>query len=231
MMLPDRVCAASDGGNTGVSIGGWTDEREPFIFVDFACGTWGGRPWADGLQGNSNMFANMASQSVEVIEGEYPIQILAYELLCDRAGAGKYRGGAPYRRDYRLLEREAILQVRADRFAIRPYGLYGGKAGKPGANYVDGEAQSSKLTLQIQRGAMFRHELPGGGGWGDPLERDPLAVLDDMRNGYVSAEAARQEYGVVVDCKARRVDEAATTALRKTMLSDAPPPAVCWTDE
>ena len=231
MMLPDRVCAASDGGNTGVSIGGWTDEREPFIFVDFACGTWGGRPWADGLQGNSNMFANMASQSVEVIEGEYPIQILAYELLCDRAGAGKYRGGAPYRRDYRLLEREAILQVRADRFAIRPYGLYGGKAGKPGQNYVDGESQTSKLTLQIQRGAKFRHELPGGGGWGDPLERDPLAVLDDVRNGYVSAEAARHEYGVVVDCEAWCVDEEATTDLRETMRNDAPPLTVCWNDE
>ncbi len=231
MMLPDRVCAASDGGNTGVSIGGWTDQREPFIFVDFACGTWGGRPWADGLQGNSNMFANMASQSVEVIEGEYPIQILAYELLCDRAGAGKYRGGAPYRRDYRLLEREAILQVRADRFAIRPYGLYGGKPGKPGRNYVDGKSQASKLTLQIGRGTTFRHELPGGGGWGDPLERDPLAVLDDVRNGYVSAEAARREYGVVVDCQSWCVDERATAAEREKMRSEAPPLAVCWTDE
>ncbi|MBT6276297.1 MAG: hydantoinase B/oxoprolinase family protein, partial [Chromatiales bacterium] len=106
MMLPDQVCAASDGGNTGVSIGGYDDQRKPYIYVDFACGTWGGRPWADGLQGNSNMFANMASQSVEVIESEQPIQILAYEFMADRAGPGKYRGGAPYRRDYRFLERE-----------------------------------------------------------------------------------------------------------------------------
>ena len=63
MMLPDKVFAASDGGNTGVSIGGYDDQRKPYIFVDFACGSWGGRPWADGEQGNSNMFANMASQS------------------------------------------------------------------------------------------------------------------------------------------------------------------------
>lgn len=77
MMLPDAVCAASDGGNTGVSIGGYHADRSPFIYVDFACGTWGGRPWADGLQGNANMFANMASQSVEVVETENPIQILA----------------------------------------------------------------------------------------------------------------------------------------------------------
>ncbi|MBT4487987.1 MAG: hydantoinase B/oxoprolinase family protein, partial [Rhodospirillaceae bacterium] len=66
MMLPDQVCAASDGGNTGVSIGGYDDDRKPYIYVDFSCGTHGGRPWSDGLQGNSNMFANMASQSIEV---------------------------------------------------------------------------------------------------------------------------------------------------------------------
>ena len=92
-LTPEKVGAASDGGNTGVSIGGYDENRKPYIFVDFACGTWGGRPWADGLQGNSNIFANMASQSVEVIEAEQPIEILAYEFLTDRAGAGQYRGG------------------------------------------------------------------------------------------------------------------------------------------
>ena len=75
------------------------------------------------------MFANMASQSVEVIETENPLQILAYEFVPDRAGAGQYRGGAPYRRTYRFLEREAVLQVRSDRHKIRPYGLYGGYPG------------------------------------------------------------------------------------------------------
>ena len=61
MMLPDKVFAASDGGNTGITIGGYDDERRPFVYVDFTCGTWGARPWADGLDGNSNMGANMAS--------------------------------------------------------------------------------------------------------------------------------------------------------------------------
>ena len=55
LMVPDKVGAASDGGNTGVSIGGYDDDRKPYIFVDFACGTWGGRPWADGLQGNTTL--------------------------------------------------------------------------------------------------------------------------------------------------------------------------------
>ena len=231
MMLPDKVCAASDGGNTGVSIGGYDADRKPYIYVDFACGTWGGRPWADGLQGNSNMFANMASQSVEVIEAEQPMQILRYEFMSDRAGAGQYRGGAPYRRDYRFLEKEAILQVRSDRRAIKPYGLYGGRPGKPSMNYLnpDGNNQPlpSKPTMTITRGDVFSHELAGGGGWGDPFKRDPDAVLMDVRNELVSFESARDEYGVVVDTEAWTVDRNATEALRAAR-PDADLPDICW---
>ena len=213
-MAPGRVCAASDGGNTGVSIGGWSADRKPFIFVDFACGTWGGRPWADGLQGNSNMFANMASQSVEMVEAEHPVRIEAYELVADRAGPGRFRGGAPWRRDYRFLEEEGVLQVRADRAAIRPYGLWGGRPGRPSANFLNGAPQPSKLTATIRRGDLFRHELAGGGGWGDPLARDPARVLADVRNGYVSADAAQRDYGVVINPETETVDEAATRRLR-----------------
>ena len=115
MMLPDKVKAAGDGGNTGISIGGYDADRKPFIYVDFTCGAWGARPWADGLDGNSHMFANMASQSIEVTEAEQPIQITAYEFVPDAAGAGKFRGGVPFRRDYRFLAEEAMLQVRSDR--------------------------------------------------------------------------------------------------------------------
>ena len=73
MMLPDKVKAAGDGGNTGISIGGYDADRKPFVYVDFTCGAWGARPWADGLDGNSHMFANMASHSIEVTEAEQPI--------------------------------------------------------------------------------------------------------------------------------------------------------------
>jgi N-methylhydantoinase B len=113
MMLPDKVKAAGDGGNTGISIGGYDADRKPFIYVDFTCGAWGARPWADGLDGNSHMMANMASHSIEVTEAEEPIQLLAYEFVPDKAGAGKYRGGVPFRRDYRFLEEEGTLQVRS----------------------------------------------------------------------------------------------------------------------
>jgi N-methylhydantoinase B len=218
MMLPDRVFAASDGGNTGITIGGYYADRTPFIYVDFTCGAWGGRPWADGLSGNSNMLANMASQSVEVTEAEHPIEILAYELVPDRAGAGKFRGGIGFRRDYRFLEEEGVLQVRSDRRRFRPYGLYGGQPGEPSRNFLNPDTENrvlpSKLTMSIKRGDVFRHELAGAGGWGDPLERDPRAVLKDVRDEVVGRKKAESDYGVVVDPGSWTVDEAATTGLR-----------------
>ena len=236
-MLPEKVCAASDGGNSGVSIGGYDVDRKPYIYVDFACGTWGGRPWGDGLQGNSNMFANMASQSVEVIEAEQPVEILAYEFLPDRAGAGKFRGGAPYFRDYRFTEREAVLQVRSDRARFRPYGLYGGMPGQPSANYLNPQDNNQKLTSKptmiIQKGDVFRHELAGGGGWGDPLERDPADVLRDVRNELVSITSAKNDYGVIIDNELIKVDSNKTNALRKTMRekrAGAKLPFVAWDD-
>ena len=234
MMLPERVCAASDGGNTGVSIGGYDDDRKPYIYVDFSCGTHGGRPWADGWQGNSNMFANMASQSIEVIETEQPMQILSYEFVPDRAGPGKFRGGAPYRRDYKFLEREAVLQVRSDRRKFRPYGLYGGYPGKASANFMNPQAENepldSKLTMNIQRGTVFRHELAGGGGWGDPLDRDPDNVLKDVRNELVSPTMAFDDYGVRIDTKRWTVDQASTEAQRKKLRETRPKetPKVLW---
>src|SRR5438105_6911811 len=216
MMLPDKVKAAGDGGNTGISIGGYYADRKPFIYVDFTCGAWGARPWADGLDGNSHMFANMASHSIEVTETEQPIQFLAYEFVADRAGAGKYRGGVPFRRDYRFLEDEGVLQVRSDRRTHRPFGLYGGSPGMPSENYLNPEGENrtlpSKFTMNIRRGEVFRHVLAGAGGWGDPLERDPGAVLRDVRNGLLSREKAEADYGVVVD--GGKVDSAASAKRR-----------------
>jgi N-methylhydantoinase B len=218
-MLPDRVFAASDGGNTGVSIGGWQRDRTPFIYVDFTCCAWGARPYADGLDGNSHIYANMASQSIEVTEAEQPLQITAYEFIRDAMGPGKFRGGAPFRREYKLLADEAVLQVRSDRRAFRPFGLYGGGPGRPSMNYLNPERTPaplpSKLTMTMKKGDVFRHEVAGGGGWGDPLERDPALVLRDVRNDFVSGRAARDDYGVVLRGDPPAVDDVATAALRE----------------
>ena len=221
MMLPDRVFAASEGGNTGISIGGYYADRSPFIYVEFVAGAWGGRPWADGADGQSNVFANMASHSVEVTEAEYPIECLAYELVPDREGAGRFRGGTPFRRDYRFTEEEGILQVRADRRDFPPYGLYGGQPGSPSRNVLNPDSEHrvlpSKVTMTFRRGDVFRHELAGAGGWGDPLERDPAAVLADVRNEVVTHSRASDEYGVVIDTRTWTVDRPATEVRRAGM--------------
>ena len=161
------------------------------------------------------------SQSIEVTETEQPIAITAYEFIPDAMGPGKFRGGAPFRRDYRFLAEEGILQVRSDRRDFRPYGLYGGRPGKPSMNYMnpDGENRPlpSKLTITIRRGDVFRHEVAGAGGWGDPLERDPAMVLRDVRNELVSRDAAHADYGVVLLERPLAVDEPATAALRQQL--------------
>jgi N-methylhydantoinase B len=217
-MLPGRSIAASEGGNTGVSIGGYYPDRKPFIFVEFICSAWGGRAWADGLDGNANLMANMSLPPAEITEAEQPLRILRTEFIQDVGGPGRHRGGASIRRDYELLEDEAVLQVRADRHDFRPYGLYGGGPGRPSHNELnpDGEARvlPGKLTMTMRRGDVFRHDQPGPGGWGDPLERDPARVARDVRNELVSREAARRDYGVVFAGDGLEVDAAATTTLR-----------------
>jgi N-methylhydantoinase B len=221
LMVPHKVFAASDGGNVGVSIGGWHADRTPFIWVDFSCAAWGGRPWADGLDGNSHIFANMASQSIEMTEAEQPFQILRYELIEDSAGPGKFRGGASFRRDFRFLEEEGVLQVRSDRRRFRPFGLYGGGPGRASMNYLDPDGENrilpSKFTMTIRRGEVFREEVAGAGGWGDPLERNPERVLRDVRNGFVSRAAAEREYGVVLAHDGWAVEVAATATLRRKL--------------
>jgi N-methylhydantoinase B len=162
--------------------------------------------------------ANLSAQPSEVCEVEQPLEITAFEFIQDVAGPGKFRGGVSVRRDYRFLEEEAVLQVRADRQAFRPYGLYGGSPGRPSSNVInpDGEHRvvPGKVTMMIKRGDVYRHEQPGPGGWGDPLERDPARVLKDVRNELVSLAAARDDYGVVLDPATWTVDEAATVARR-----------------
>lgn len=218
-MVPGKVFAASDGGNTNISIGGYDANRKPYIFCDFTCAAWGGRPYADGLDGNSSIFANMAGQSVEVTEAEQPLKVECYELVGDRGGAGKYRGGAPFRRAYRFLGEEATISVRSDRRTIRPYGLYGGYPGAPSMNYVVRAGETARVLPakfydHLRHGDVFIHEVAGAGGWGDPLERDPERVLKDVRNGFVSPEAAQTLYGVVVLPGEAAVDTDATVALR-----------------
>jgi N-methylhydantoinase B len=140
------------------------------------------------------------------------------EFIQDVGGAGKYRGGASIRRDYEMLEAEAVLQVRSDRHDFRPYGLYGGSPGQPSQNVMNPDTENQQLpgkfTMTMKRGDVFSHRSAGPGGWGDPLERDPARVARDVKNEFVSRTLARDAYGVVFMGDSYEVDEAGTIALR-----------------
>jgi N-methylhydantoinase B len=217
-VAPDRVFACEVGGDTGVSIGGYDADRRPFVFLEFLFGSWGGRPARDGVDANSSAVVNFSNNPVEVIEAEYPIAIERYGFVPDTGGPGRFRGGLALIREYRFLEAEGVLQLRTDRRRFLPYGLAGGRPGTPSGNVLNpgGEARElpGKCTITVRRGDVFRHVLAGAGGWGDPLDRDPERVREDVLEEKLGAVYARREYGVVVDEATGQVQGPETAALR-----------------
>ena len=204
-LLPDRIHAAGEGGNTLVIIGGQNPDRSPYIFYELLSGTWGARPDRDGNDGLCNP-ANVASNiPIEEAECGYPIRIERYGYVPDSGGAGKYRGGLAIEREWRLLSGKAHLAIRSDRRDHLPYGLQGGKPGGGSINILQHtdreEVLPTMISTAIVEGERIYHRQAGGGGWGDPLERDPEAVARDVRNRKVSIEAAREAYGVALDPK------------------------------
>jgi N-methylhydantoinase B len=222
-IVPDRVPAAGEGGNTVLSIGGYTEARAPFVIVDMICGAWGARPDKDGIEAVTNPSQNMSNTPVEVLEAQHPIRIEEYALIPDSCGAGKWRGGLGLRRTYRLLNPEASLQLRSDRMKFLPYGLSGGKPARATRNvlYRDGEPRimPGKFATTLRVGDVVCHEQAGGGGFGDPYERDPERVAADVRNEKISREFALREHGVAIDPATLTIDADATRAAR----ADGPP--------
>ena len=103
-MTPDRVIAAGDGGPTLIAFGGYEDGR-PFVMTEVIVGTWGARAAKDGLEGVSNPLANLSNQPVELVETDLPLEVVRYELVPDSGGAGRFRGGLAYVREFRVLAR------------------------------------------------------------------------------------------------------------------------------
>ena len=223
-LLPDRVMAAGEGGNTLVIIGGQRADRQPYVYYELLSGTWGGRPDRDGNDGLCNP-ANVASNiPVEQAESEYPVRVERYGLVGDSGGPGRFRGGLAIERSWRLLDGQAHLAIRSDRRDHLPYGLYGGGSGTASTNtlYRDGEAETlpTMISTTMTAGEVIYHRQAGGGGWGDPLERDPEAVARDVGNDKVSLAAARDQYGVVLD-ESLSVNREATSALRAQRVAES----------
>ena len=222
--VPERVTADSNGGSTLPTIAGYQNGT-PFVFCETFMGTWGGAIEHDGQAGVPHMGANQSNVSIEMIEADYPIRIDEYGMVPDTGGAGRHRGGLALVRQYRILSDRAILNVRSDKRKYPPHGLFGGKEGSPSINLINPGSEDRMLPVlmleveKLKKGDVFRHIMSGGGGYGDPLEREPGLVLEDIITEKVTPNHARSEYGVVIDLSgvAPAIDAAATETLRGDM--------------
>ena len=178
----------------------------------------------DGLDGVDNPAANLWNAPCEVVERQAPLRIERYELVPDSGGAGQWRGLLAVMRQFRYLGERATLQLRTDRRHHRPFGAHGGLPGTTSPNLLldDGREEQwpTKFVRPLLRNQAIRHVTAGGGpGYGDPLLRDPVRVLDDVRNGKVSVQAADRDYGVRVSGPPWCVEEPATRELRASRAS------------
>jgi N-methylhydantoinase B len=220
-IVPERVPAAGEGGNTVICLGGYRNDRSPFIIVDMICGAWGGRPDKDGIEGVTNPSQNLSNTPIEILEAQHPVRVEEYAFIPDSCGAGKFRGGLGIAREYVLLDTRALLQLRSDRVTHAPYGLAGGRPGRATRNVFNpqdgGRIMPSKFALDMEAGDVIRHEQAGGGGYGDPLERDPERVAADVRDEKITLGFALSHHGVVMDTASLTIDHARTRQQREVM--------------
>jgi N-methylhydantoinase B len=220
-IVPEKVPAAGEGGNSVICISGLRSNRQPFIIVDMICGAWGGRPDKDGLEAVTNASQNLSNMPVEVMEAEHPVRIEDYSFVPDSCGAGRYRGGVGIRRSYRILADEALLQMRTDRVRFAPYGLSGGRPGGKSRNFMEvgneRTALPGKITTRIGKGTLIIHEQAGAGGFGDPLARDPKQVIEDVLDGKITPAYATDQHAVVL-ASSGQLDMVATAQLRSSRI-------------
>ncbi len=194
---------------------------KPFLSREVLGGGSGGRAYADGSDA-IHIVPDSRNQPAEFTETRFPLLVEKLALRTDSGGAGQRRGGLGYEKHYRALT-DCRTIVTADRVRLGCYGVSGGKAGAPFRVTVDIEGVPRELgglvdAEPVLAGQIVRVLTTGGGGWGDPLEREPELVLRDVVDGKVSLRAATEEYGVVLTPVTSpdyyRLDEKATHALR-----------------
>jgi N-methylhydantoinase B len=219
-IVPENVCACDGHWTAGFFIG--IDPRTG-RFSSYGDGYSAGRGAKyddDGGDCYQTHMTNTANAPIEITELEHPVRIEKLTLLDDSGGAGKYRGGLG-------MTREVIFLAEGDATAllmrphIKPYGLYGGEGGKTDAGGVllsDGNIL--RFSKNVKPGNRLFIRTSGGGGWGNPLERDIEKVEWDALNGYISLESAREKYGCVLDPQTFRADVEKTKKLRSLRKAD-----------
>ena len=233
---PRRGCSGWGKSITGVTAGraeGATDGAPGSQWVMYH---WNALPGSGAVSGRDGFnqighlitLGGLTLPDVEACEHQYPVRVLRQEFRLDGGGTGLFRGGTGV--DYDVeVSAPALYSFRGEGLiGGGGFGLSGGGGGADGEMTLEsdggGEAERApRYALQERGPTRVRASSPGGGGWGDPLERSPERVLRDVRDGVVSRRVAEQGYGVVIDASGRQVDEAATAERRGAQGSSSAP--------
>ena len=231
-VMPERVTAGNSAHIHFMSYSGWDQKQgEYWVYLEVNEGSYGGRQHSDGPDSVDNLIANTRNNPIEELEWRFPMRTDRYELRDDPAAAGEFRGGIGIVRENTFLTDTAVTCEGERHDSDVPWGAYGGHDGlnaslvkNPGR---DGEASwPSKVTgWQLTAGDSLQITVPSGGGFGDPLKRDPLKVLEDVLDGFTTAEAATRDYGVILKEVNYQltVDLAATAQMRENVASELSP--------
>ena len=198
-IAPDRV-SAGIGNLKVVAYSGLTDAGGHWVYMDIQEGSYGGRNGKDGLDAVDTLYANTRNNPIEDIETHFPLRVTRYELRDDNAGAGTWRGGIGTVREIEMLA-DGGFSLEGDGSEHPPPGLFGGEDGTPGGVVLNAgsereQALPSKFPYRkAAAGERLLLIAPSGGGYGPAAERDPAAVADDVADGYISHEGAREAYG------------------------------------
>lgn len=226
-VVTDRLPVGHHLSVCGTIVSGVDDERGQFVLVEPQAGGWGAGVDRDGESGMVPAGdGETYVMPVEVCETRFPLLVDQFAFNTTQpAGVGRFRGGFGLIRDYRVLNDEAFLTATFGRFKYPPWGAGGGGDGSSNAMEIirsgatEPELRAGKLARhRLGRGDVARLITAVGGGYGNPLERDPALVQDDVRNEFLTLQHAREIYGVVLDPGSFAVDEEATQALRREMM-------------
>lgn len=186
--------------------------------IEPLAGGTGAGPGGDGIDGRDVGLANLRNTPIEMVDSQSSIVIREYAIAVDSGGAGKWRGGGGVVLEFEARQPETIVTARGmERQRFRAWGLSGGQPGALASVVLNPGTENERVIrkmdgLQLNRGDVLRLQTSGGGGYGDPFERDPNRVLADVRLGAVSVESAARDYGVVID--KHSVDASKTASLR-----------------
>jgi N-methylhydantoinase B len=187
----------------------------------------GARPFADGL--DAIYSRHNENYPGEFMEMEYPLRMERYAISQDSGGPGKYRGGCGIIRDVRILADEGTFGLRVENNIFPTWGVAGGMGGGTSRVVMNPGTPQEKAVRAFsddnvwKKGDLVRVYTAGGGGWGDPLERETDQVLNDVLDGFVSVESAQESYGVVIDPEIMVVDQRATAAKRSELQASRGP--------